>query len=107
MVGAVPAAKQRNNALWTATRYELSFQEGDLILWCWFSAGCAGGYHFCRREEPSSGNELLKCADHVAASGVGWSVLPTCALHHRCPAPYRKCCAVRSTVTCQPSACRR
>jgi hypothetical protein len=33
-VGAVPAAKQRNNALWTATRYELSFQKGDLILWC-------------------------------------------------------------------------
>jgi hypothetical protein len=33
-VGAVPAAKQRNNALWTATRYELSFQKGDLILSC-------------------------------------------------------------------------
>ena len=37
---------------------------------------CAGGYQFCRREEPPSGNEILKCADRVAASGVGWSVLP-------------------------------
>src|SRR5262245_40429484 len=28
-VGAVHAAEQRNNALWTATIYELSFQQGD------------------------------------------------------------------------------
>src|SRR5215212_10955225 len=48
-VGAVYAAEQRTNALWTATRYELSFQHGNLIVWYWFSAGCAGGDRFCRR----------------------------------------------------------
>jgi hypothetical protein len=48
-VGAVHAAEQRNNALWTATTYERSFKKGDLILSCWFSAGCAGGYRFCSR----------------------------------------------------------
>jgi hypothetical protein len=48
-VGAVHAAEQRNNASWTATIYERSFKKGDLILWCWFSAGCAGGYRFCSR----------------------------------------------------------
>src|SRR5215212_2234985 len=48
-VGAVYAPKQRTNALWTATRYELSFQHGNLIVWYWFSAGCAGGDRFCRR----------------------------------------------------------
>ena len=26
---------------------------------------------------PAVRNEILKCADHVAASGAGWSVLPT------------------------------
>src|SRR5687767_12765473 len=41
--GAVHAAEQRNNALWTATIYEFSFKKGNLIVWCWFSAGCAGG----------------------------------------------------------------
>src|SRR6266496_4329685 len=48
-VGAVHVAEQRTNALWTATKYELSFQHGNLIVWCWFSAGCAGGDRFCRR----------------------------------------------------------
>jgi hypothetical protein len=48
-VGAVHAAEQRNNASWTATIYERSFKKGDLVLWCWFSAGCAGGYRFCSR----------------------------------------------------------
>ncbi len=43
------AAEQRTNALWTATRYELSFQHGNLIVWCWFWAGCAGGDRFSSR----------------------------------------------------------
>ena len=35
-------------------------------------------------EEPSRRNEILKCADRVAASGVGWSVL---LAHLRPPSP--------------------
>ncbi len=62
-VGAVQAAEQRTNALWTATIDELSFKKGDLILWCWFSAGCAGGDRFSSRSLRSAAGRTTHAQD--------------------------------------------
>ena len=67
-VGAVHAAEQRTNALWTATRYELSFQHGNLIVSCWFSAGCAGGDRFSSRS--------LRPAVGKTAHARDWQLCP-------------------------------
>jgi len=64
MVGAADVAEQPNNVLRMATRYELSFKKGDLILSCWFSAGCGDGDRFCR-------DSLISAAERTAHAKIG------------------------------------
>jgi len=67
-VGAVYAAEQRTNALWTATRYELSFRHGNLIVWYWFSAGCAGGDRFSSRSFRPAAGKMAHARDRRLCS---------------------------------------
>jgi hypothetical protein len=67
-VGAVHAAEQRTNALWTATRYELSFRHGNLIVWYWFSAGCAGGDRFSSRSLRPGAGKMAHARDRRLCS---------------------------------------
>jgi hypothetical protein len=68
MAGAVQAAEQRKNALWTATRYKLSFENRELILWCWCSAGCAGGDRFSSRSLRPAAGKMAHARDRRLCS---------------------------------------